>query len=172
MKSLDFTFKLVPHGFLKGLSLCWSPHKCLIRLRNPLNFLLQLVREKENKPLVKYFLFTFDHRNSWVATRIRLNEALYVLHLKVIELRSVWDREISAQLQCSLYFLTCESLSGTLGTGNWVKIPEWALMGPRCLHIHLFCVTRQVTGTKEQDALKTCHSLCVYYMHQRDRSHV
>lgn len=171
MKSLDFTFKLVPHGFLKCLSLCRSPHKCLIRFRYPLNLLLQLGRGKEKKPLVKYFLFTLDHRNSSGATWIRLNEALYMLHLKVIELRlmRMRDREVSAQLWCSLCFPTSESLSRSLGTGNWINIPERVLMGPRCLHIHLFCMTWQVKGTKEQDTLKTCHSLHMYYMYQREQ---
>lgn len=49
MKPLDFTFKLVPHGFLKGLSLCRSPHKCLIRFGYSLNLLLQLGEGKEKK---------------------------------------------------------------------------------------------------------------------------
>lgn len=178
MKSLDFTFELVPHGFLKCLSLCRSPHKCLICFGYPLNLLLQLGRGKEKKPLAKYFLFTFDHRNSSGATWIRLNEALYVLHLKVIEPRSVRmrDREVSAQLWCSLCFPTSESFSGSFGTGNWINIPERVLMGPRCLHIHLFCMTWQVKGTKEQDTFKkkkrhAIHCTCTICI-KETKSHV
>lgn len=60
MKPLDFTFKLVPHGFLKGLSLCRSPHKCLIRFGYPLNLLLQLGGGKEQS-LAFSQIFFFLH---------------------------------------------------------------------------------------------------------------
>lgn len=180
MKSLDFRFKLVPHSFFKGLSLCRSPHKCLIRFRNPLNLLLQLRENKEKKPLVKYLsLITgisqwpplcVTPKGNWA--EISENERqgskslapmLIVLSYKWITLRLFGDCELNQHSRKSTYGSQVFAHSSLLHDMASQRNKETGYIKDMPFIVHLLHVWKRPIACIEQK----CCFFCLLYKHSK-----